>query len=158
MGRVQRALTSLVAAIPAGFLAYLLVMVFLNSADSLPMMLKIIVGLTLLCAAFVTLMPFILLIPGKKAPAEPAKASGGGKGAKVAVADDDEEVEEAGLDDADEDAVDSAEIDIDESDAEIMSDSDDAIASGSESSLDEIEAFDMDDDDEPAPPPKKRKK
>ena len=65
MGRTQRALTSLVAAIPAGFLGYLLVMVFLNQADSLSTKMQVVVGLTLLVTGIVALMPFILLIPGR---------------------------------------------------------------------------------------------
>ena len=93
MGRTQRALTSLVAAIPAGFLAYLLVEVFLKRADTLPTMMKVLVGVTLLCAALVALIPFGLLIFGgaRKSADDGGKAAGSRKGTKAD--DDDEEVE-----------------------------------------------------------------
>lgn len=144
----------MVAAIPAGLLAYLLVMVFLTKADGLPMILQILVGLTLACAALVALMPIALLIfGGKKAPKADADKSSA-KSGKAANDDDDEEVEavEEIEDAGDEEA---SAFDIEESDADIMADSDEEITSN-DSSLDEIESVDFDDDDEPAP--KKRKK
>ncbi len=156
MGRTQRALTSLVAAIPAGFLAYLLVMVFLSRADSLTMMTQIVVGVTLLCAALVALMPIGLMIfTGKKAKDDDevaARPSG-----KKAVVEDDEEVEEAGeIEELDDVAAESDEISaFEESDADIMADSD-AELTGPASSLDEIESIDFDDEEEVKP--KKRKK
>jgi hypothetical protein len=155
VGRTQRALTSLVAAIPAGFLAYLLVMVFLSRADSLTMMTQIVVGVTLLCAALVALMPIGLMIfTGKNAKDEDevtARPSG-----KKAVVDDDEEVEEAGEIEELDDVAESDEISaFEESDADIMADSD-AELTGPASSLDEIESIDFDEEEEVKP--KKRKK
>ena len=151
-------MTSLVAAIPAGFLAYLLVMVFLSRADSLTMMTQIVVGVTLLCAAVVALMPIGLMIfTGKKsavdddvAVARPSR--------KADVEDDEEEVEAA--DEIEEiDEVESSSDDLaafDESDADIMADSD-AELTGPASSLDEIDSIDFDDEEEEEKP-KKRKR
>lgn len=156
MGRTQRALTSLVAAIPAGFLSYLLVMVFLNSADSLQTTTQAVVGATLLVSAFVTLMPFGLLVLGGKKAAkddEPAPA------ADAAVLDDDVEVadddEVSVTDDDSEDMAATSDFDLADSDADVMADSDDELSTGPASSMDEIEAFDMDDEDDE---PKKKKK
>ena len=161
MGRTQRALTSLVAAIPAGFLAYLLVDVFLKRADTLPTMMKVLVGVTLLSAALVALIPFGLLVFGgaRKSADDGGKATAPRKGAK---ADDDEEVEaveevEEAVDD-DDDSV-SAFDDESDADADIMADSDNDLTSGPPSSMDEIESVDFEDEEvEEAPAPKKRKK
>ena len=156
MGRTQRALTSLVAAIPAGFLAYLLVTVFLKQADTLPTMAKVLVGVTLLCAALVALMPFGLLIFGgaRKSADDVGKTVASRKGTKAD--DDDEEVEEAG--DDDDDSV-SAFDDESDGDADIMADSDDDLTSGPPSSMDEIESVNFEDEEEEEKPaPKKRKK
>ena len=151
MGRIQRALTSLVAAIPASVLVYLLVMVFLNQADSLSTTMQAVVGATLLAAVLVAVMPFILLIPGRKAA--PAAAS--------SATDDDAAVEmmddagsgEVALDD--ESAT--SDYELGDSDADVLSDSSSEIETQNNSSLDDIDAFDMDDDEE-EPPAKKRKK
>ncbi len=167
MGRTQRALTSLVAAIPAGFLAYLLVDVFLKRADTLPTMVKVLVGVTLLCAALVALMPFGLLIFGgaRKSADDVGKTAASRKGAK---ADDDDEVEAVEeVEEADDDSVSafddddsvSAFDDESDADADIMADSDDDLTSGPPSSMDEIESVDFEDEEEEEKPaPKKRKK
>ena len=153
MGRTQRALTSLVAAIPAGFLGYLLVMVFLNQADSLSTTMQAVVGATLLTAGLVALMPFILLIPGRKAA--PAAAGSNSGDDAVEVMDDGESGEiasgEVDLDDSPE----TSDYDLGDSDADVLSDSSAEFDTQNNSSLDDIDAFDMDDDDEP--PAKKRK-
>ena len=159
MGRTQRALTSLVAAIPAGVLTYLLVMVFLNQADSLNTTMKIVVGLTLLASCAVAAMPLILLIPGKKkSAAEGSKAAMASDGDEaVEVADDDAEVSDA-VDEESGDLSSTSDFDLDDSDADVMSDSSKEFDTGPTSSLDDIDAFDMDDEVEEKPKPKKRKK
>ena len=151
MGRTQRALTSLVAAIPAGFLGYLLVMVFLNQADSLSTTMQAVVGSTLLVAGIVALMPFILLIPGRKA-APTAANSAVDDDAAVEVMDDDGS-DEVALDD--ESAT--SDYEFGDSDADVLSDSSSELDTQNNSSLDDIDAFDMDNDEE-EPPAKKRKK
>lgn len=90
MTRTQTAAVSLVAAIPAGFLAALLVMAFLNHAENLRMMTQILVGGTLLVTAMVVLMPFGILIFGGKKSA--AKAPAGKKAGKAAGAGSDAEM------------------------------------------------------------------
>jgi len=155
VGRTQRALTSLVAAIPAGFLAYLLVMVFLNRADSLTTMTQVVVGVTLLCAALVALMPVGLMIfSGKKAAVDDEEAVA--RPSRQEAELDEEEVEAEEIEEVDEDESASDELSaFEESDADIMADSD-AELTGPASSLDEIESIDFDDEEEPKP--KKRKK
>lgn len=159
MGRTQRALTSLVAAIPAGFLSYLLVMVFLNQADSLKTTMQAVVGATLLVSAIVALMPFALLIPGKKKK-EPAESSE----SVAEVLDDDDAVDVMEEDaevsedvEVDQDAPSSSDYELDDSDADVMSDSSGEIDAGNDSSLDDIDAFDMDDEEEEEPKTKKKK-
>lgn len=147
----------MVAAIPAGLLAYLLVMVFLTKADGLPTILQILAGLTLACAALIALMPIGLLIFGGKRAPKDAADKPSAKAGKAAPADDEEEIEAVeDLEEASEIDDDASAFDVDESDADIMADSDDEITSN-DSSLDEIESVDFDDDDD-EPAPKKRKK
>lgn len=162
MGRIQRALVSLVAAIPAGFLAFLLVNTFLNSADKLNTTFQVVCGIVLACVVVVILMPFALLIfGGPKSKSDDDETSKG----KTA----DEDVETIDDDDAaevDEDVesdetlgFDDSDNAFDDSDGDIMADSDDEIATGSGSSLDEIETIDFEDEEiEEEPAPKKRKK
>lgn len=83
MTRTQTAAASLVAAIPAGILGALLVMVFLNHAENLKLMTQLLVGGTLAVTAAITLTPFAVLVLGGKKPA--AKSA-----AKVSSVSDDE--------------------------------------------------------------------
>jgi len=90
MTRTQTAAVSLVAAIPAGILAALLAMAFLNHAENLRLMTQVLVGATLLLTVVVALMPFAVLVFGGKKKA--AAAATGKKGAKAAAGDDDAEM------------------------------------------------------------------
>ncbi len=93
---MQTAAASLVAAIPAGILATLLVMMFLTQAGNLPTMLMVIAGSTLVASAMAVLMPFgILLFSGKSATKAAPKAAGKA-GAKASA--DDGEAEVSGSD------------------------------------------------------------
>lgn len=157
VGRIQRALVSLVAAVPAGFLAFLLVNTFLNSADKLNTTFQVVCGIVLACVVVVILMPFALLIFGgpKKSADDDSPKGKSSEDAEV-IDDDVAEVDE-------DDGVESDEtLGFDDSDADVMADSDDEISTGSGSSLDEIEALDFEDDaedfEEEEPAPKKRKK
>ncbi len=148
----------MVAAIPAGFLAYLLVMVFLSRADSLTMMTQIVVGVTLLCAAIVALMPIGLMIfTGKKSAAkDDAAVSREAEVEEVEEVEDEIEASDE-VDEIDDVAAESDELSaFDESDVDIMADSD-AELTGPASSLDEIDAIDFDDEEEEEKP-KKRKR
>ena len=160
MGRTQRALTSLVAAIPAGVLSYLLVMVFLNQADSLKTTMQVVVGLTLLVSFVVTAMPLVLLIPGRKKPAtegDKAVAMASDDGEVVDVVDDDDEASNA-MDEDLEELSSTSDFDLGDSDSDVMSDSSGELDTGPTSSMDDIDAFDMDDEEDEKPKPKKRKK
>lgn len=78
MTRVQTAGASLVAAIPAGILTALLVMVFLNHAENLKTMTQILVGATAAVTFGVALMPFgVLIFGGKSAKSAVAKPAAG---------------------------------------------------------------------------------
>lgn len=159
MGRTQRALTSLVAAIPAGFLSYLLVMVFLNQADSLKTTMQAVVGATLLASVIVAVMPFVLLIPGKKKAldsAGQAAEAASDEDDAVGVMDDDDEISDVADEDAEEDVSATSDFELDDSHADVMSDSDDEVDAGNASSLDDMDAFDMEEEEEPKL--KKRKK
>lgn len=90
MSKLQLPLISLIAAIPGGFLAYLLVMAFLNHAESMSTMLLAVAGTTLLMSAVLVLMPIGALIFGPKGGAKK-------KGKDTAAADSFDE-DEAGDD------------------------------------------------------------
>ncbi|QDT43875.1 hypothetical protein Pan241w_39790 [Gimesia alba] len=66
MSKLQLPLMSLVAAIPGGFLTYLLVMAFLNHAEAMSTPLLGVAGLTLLLSGFLTILPIGALIFGPK--------------------------------------------------------------------------------------------
>ncbi len=96
MGKVSFALTSLVAAIPGGFLCYLLVMAFVSHAANLQLMSQIFVGLSLLCAGTVALMPVgILIFGGRSAGKKTAAKSPSGKKSQAVADEDDAEVLDA---------------------------------------------------------------
>lgn len=144
---MQTAGASLVAAIPAGILATLLVMMFLRHSENLPMMLQVITGGTLLFAAVVALTPFGVLLFGGKKKAAPAPADKA-KGA-TAVSDDDEEAEVIASDELEEDGDIAQTVDFDTDSVEALDDDDTA-------TLDDDDLF-ADDDDEPATKKKKKK-
>lgn len=62
MGKTSLAGTSLVAAIPGGILAYLMLMSVLNSFEPMPMLLKVAAILALVTAAALALFPAYVLI------------------------------------------------------------------------------------------------
>jgi hypothetical protein len=171
VGKTQRALTSLVAAIPAGVLTYLLVMVFLSRADTLKTMTMIVAFLTLACAMLVTLMPIGLLVLGgrkTKSDDKPAAGAAGDESGEAALVEDadveasDAEISSGDISDSvevsDSDLEESDEFVMDDSDADIMSDSSGEFSTGPASSLDEIDSVDFEDEEEEEPKPKKRKK
>lgn len=96
MGKVSFALTSLVAAIPGGILCYLLVMAFVSHAANLQLMSQIFVGLSLLCAGTVALMPVgILIFGGRPAGKKTSAKAPAGKKSQAAANDDEEEILDA---------------------------------------------------------------
>ncbi len=73
------AASSLVAAIPAGVMAYLGVMAFLEYPEKMGLMLQIVTGTILLFSVLLVLMPFGVLLFAKK-PASDEAAAGDGTG------------------------------------------------------------------------------
>lgn len=74
MSKLSFFFTTLVAAIPAAFLAYLCVMAFLMHADTLPGVLMAVTGLTLLLSVGIVALPVaVLLRKGAPKPAEEEK-------------------------------------------------------------------------------------
>lgn len=78
MNKMNLAGTSLVAAIPAGFLGYLMVMAVMNNMDTMPTVMKVVAILLLLVSVTVVLFPVYVMIyhgGGKKVkdsqPAQP---------------------------------------------------------------------------------------
>lgn len=74
MGKMGLAGTSLVAAIPGGVLAYLMLMAVLNHLDPMPTILKVSAISLLVVAGAITLFPLFILIYGPKSPESTAKA------------------------------------------------------------------------------------
>ena len=98
MSKTNLALSSLIAAIPGGFLAYLLVMAFLHHIGDMPMMLQVLVGLALVGCVVATLSPVGILVfvggDGATKPKKEKKAKKGKKSEAVEEEDDDMLVEE----------------------------------------------------------------
>jgi len=152
VGRTQRALTSLVAAIPAGYLSYLLIMVFLSKADTLRTSMQVIAAVTLLAAIFVAAMPFILLVPSRKKNV-PASTT--------AVPKDDVDAEAEADSVGDESREELSATDdfaFDDSGSRISSASEELFTSDPEISLDDLNAFALDEDEDVEPAPKTRRK
>ncbi len=155
MGRTSYALMSLIAAVPAAILVLILVMGFLQHANTMPGLLPVVAGLTLLVAALVAVTPVGLLLFGGSKPARAAKATAAvaeGEGSGTALeAGDESFVADEGADDALDDA--SAD-DWNEGDSETDFGDSDVLDSESDefefddASSGEIDAeFDFDDDE-----------
>ncbi|MEZ6055738.1 MAG: hypothetical protein R3C01_03445 [Planctomycetaceae bacterium] len=88
MTRNSLALTSLVAAIPGGFMAYLLIMAFLSNPEKMPTMLNVVNGVALLVSVLLALGPIaiLLFIRVKPSNEETAEAVGAGTGAAAIAA------------------------------------------------------------------------
>jgi len=147
VGRMQRAMTSLVAAIPAAFLLYLLVMVFVTKADALKISMQIIAGVTLLLSAGIAAMPFFLLIPGRGEKSKEAAKNAAKAGAAAAVAGGSDTNIESGVEEAN--ILDSAVDIVDAEDAESAIESEelaatsDFIMPSEEPGTEETSAFEM---------------
>jgi hypothetical protein len=121
------ALMSLVAAVPAAFLAFLLVMAFLNHADVMGGTLNAVVGVALLAAVATALMPVgILVFGGPKGPARP-KAAKAPKPSKKKGKDEPAKEEEA------------AALAPDEVEEEVLVEEEEVVAAESDAMLDEFE-------------------
>ena len=127
MSRLQLPLMSLVAAIPGGYLTYLLVMAFLNHAEAMSTPLLGVVGLTLLLSAVLTIMPVGALIFGPKGT---AKKKGKGKQEVDSVEEGEAVVPDSAADLSDEFGVD-----------EFETEEEDDLASGDDLDFGETEDF-----------------
>lgn len=125
-------LMSLVAAVPAGLLAFLLVMAFLSHADDMGGTLNAVVGVGLLAAVGTAVMPVgIVLFGGPKGPAKP-------KPPKKSKTEEPSEEAAAGEE--------SGEVPVEETDDEqlLAEDSADLSEAGSSSELAEFDAAEDD--------------
>ena len=152
MTKLQRMLTSLVAAIPAAYLIYVLVMAMLSYSESLSTTAYIVMGLTLLAAATALLIPFGVMFGGSRKPAAPKAAANKSTGDDIEEVDDDVEVSDEPSEtietlDGDEPVEAASDFDLADSSEEIVAqDSDDA-----------FEDFDLE-EEEVKPKSKKKKK
>ena len=146
-------LTSLVAAIPAAYLIYVLVMAMLSYSESLSTIAYVVMGLTLLAAATALLIPFGVMFGGSRKPAAPKADANKSTGDDIESVDDDVEVS----DDPSEtiEALDDDEIVEDGSDFELADSSEEIVAQDSD---DAFEDFDLDEEEEEVKPKSKKKK
>ena len=121
MTKLGFTMTSLVAAIPGGFLCYFLIMVFLSKIENMNLMHQILAGGTLLIALLVTLIPFGVLVFFKSAPQTESDTPQAGTST---IEEDEEDLIEEDDDDSFEDD-EGAEVDSFESDGEIAEATDD---------------------------------
>lgn len=94
MTKTKFALTSLVAAGPAAFLAYLLVMAFLNDIQAMPMLLQVLVGITLAGCVVAALSPVGILVFAGGGGATKAKKPKKDKKKAADEADEEDDLEE----------------------------------------------------------------
>lgn len=156
MTKLQRMLTSLVAAIPAAYLVFELVRAMLSYSENLSVMAYVTMGVTLVAALAAVLIPVGVMVGGSR-KAVPAKASGKAPASEdIETVDDDVEISDSSSDSIyDDDSISSGSSEID-----LVDSSDDLILDESEEALetDGFDEFDLDDeDDEPKSKQKKRK-
>ena len=149
-------LISLVAAIPAAYLGYELVMAMLSYSQNLSTIAYIVIGLTLLSALGAALIPVVVMVGGKpKAAPEvtPGKKETGDDIDSIDDKSDEESVD--GLDEVevDDDISGSAEFDLGDSSSDILvDDSDDHLNTS------QLEVFEDEDEEEEEVKPKAKKK
>jgi len=153
--KLQRMLTSLVAAIPAAYLVFELVRAMLSHSENLSVTAYVTMGLTLIAALTAVLIPIGVMVGGNRKPA-PAKAAAKSSGSDdIETVDDDVEVADSSSDSIYEDDLISGSSEIDLADS-----SDDLVIDGSEEALetDGFDDFDLDDEDEKPKSKKKKRK
>lgn len=159
MNKRGLALSSLVMAIPAGYLAYLCVASVFGGSESMPTALTAMMWLLIVISGLLALSPFIFLVVGPsegammpmKAAAAPAAAPAGKKSSAKKKADEEDEFQDSG---------EIAEAEDDDGQLFDMSDEE----SGAEEFDDQFNFDDDDDindafdDEEVEPSPKKKKR
>ncbi|MEX0716504.1 MAG: hypothetical protein WD066_07955 [Planctomycetaceae bacterium] len=115
MSKLSLCLTSLVAAIPGGILAALMVMTIVSGFNKMPTSVTVLAGIVLAISAFVTVLPLGILLFGPRAPGEPEE-----KGEELAAvtADEADESAVAGAGDFGDEEFATAEIETEEGFAE----------------------------------------
>jgi hypothetical protein len=155
--KLQHMLTSLVAAIPAAYLAYVLVAAMIFNSENLTAVAYVFLGITLIAALTAALMPIGIMVGGKRKPT-PEKAADSSKISSDSGSVDEaesvsDEIEVSDDSGSEMELVESSEFDIDDSSEEtLLHGSDDSL------STDAIEEFDLDDDEEEVAKPKSKKK
>ena len=150
MTKLQRMLTSLVAAIPAAYLGYVLVMAMLSYSESLSTISYVVMGLTLLTAVAAVLIPFGVMFGGSRKPAPPKADAKKSTGDDIEAVDDEIEVS-----DEPSETLDGDELVEDASDFELADSSEEIVAQDSD---DAFEDFDLDEAEEEVKPKSKKKK
>lgn len=111
VSRLSLFLTSLVAAIPGGILAALMVMTIVSNFNEMPTLFTVLASLVLAVSAFVTVLPLGILIFGPRQPGEPREEK---ELAAVEAAEADDLAAVEGLDAGEGDDFATAEIEIDD--------------------------------------------
>ena len=149
--KLQRMLTSLVAAIPAGYLSYLLVAAMLSDSENLSTMAYVVMGGTLLSTVATLLIPVGILVLGNRKPPATMIAAKQGTGDEIESLDDDVEVSD-GLSGS----FDEQDVLAESSDFDLGDSNQDMLVHDSEDDVDTepVEDFDL---DEEVKPKKKRR-
>jgi hypothetical protein len=159
MTKLQLAGTSLVAAVPAGFMTYFGIMAFLNHADTMGGMLQVVTGTTLLTTVLMTLSPVAVMIfvrspdsgdddaatAGSAASAAAAPAAAASVAEMDAVDADEEAAEFEPADEAEE--IDSGEIAAADSEEFSFEEASEEGSGGDDSFEFEDDAFEFEDDE-----------
>jgi len=162
MGKTQTAASSLVLALPAGFLAFLTIMAGLQNTENMPTLLMAVVWATAGLSALMALFPVGILLFMKSGAAPAAAAATAGSAAAASGISEASEPEVHGAIEEGDLAETTDLGDLGESESEVLEDE----------PLDEVEglgdldddlqvdddAFDLDDVEEEEEPPKKKKK
>ena len=157
--KFERMLTSLVAAVPAAMLSFLLIMAMLRFSENLSAVAYVVIGMTLISVTAVALLPVgILLATEAKGPSEAPAA-------RYKESDDieavDADVEMTGLSSdslADQDVLDASEFDLGDSGEEIFVDESEEVAAEENIDTDALDDFSFDDEEQDEPPAKPKKK
>ena len=167
VGKLSYAAMSLVGAIPAGFLSFVMIRTFLNRTETLTTALTVLTGFTLAVSAFVTLLPVGILIFSPKPQetetddeADSSDESSDDSSAADQVVEDLEPADDEFGDEADDEVVVAAgdELDVDDEfevedfgeDMEVVEDEDeeDIFAEGDDDEFGDIDFDDFEDEDD----------
>lgn len=166
MTKLQSALTSLIAVIPALFLAYLLVAAMLSFSENFTTMAYLVAGGALIASVIIILIPAVILF-GDRRKAEPAKVAvvdaSSHESEDIEAIDDDVEVSDTAHGSSGSSGSFDAHNVLLESSSEMnIGDSDQDMLGGSSESeietepVEDLDDFDIEEEEEPKPKKKKR--